>query len=125
VRAVLDISVVLAPAVPHLEDEEVAISVVTLAELHFGVLVTADPRAERLRRLAVLDARSPHCPSTTGWRAATGSWRPPSRRPGGSRAPGSGTCSSRRRRTHTARGSTPRTSTTCRGLEDLVDVVAA
>jgi predicted nucleic acid-binding protein len=43
--------------VPHLEDEEVAISVVTLTELHFGVLVTADPatRAERLRRLAVLE----------------------------------------------------------------------
>jgi predicted nucleic acid-binding protein len=57
VRAVLDTSVVLAPAVPHLKDEKVAMSVVTLAEMHFGVLVTADPatRAERLRRLAALE----------------------------------------------------------------------
>jgi toxin FitB len=56
VRAILDTSVVLAAAVPELP-EELAISAVTLAELHFGVLVTADAntRAERLRRLALLE----------------------------------------------------------------------
>jgi len=55
VRAVLDTSVVLATDVGPL-DGELAISAPTLAELHFGVLVTNEPlvRAERLRRLSVL-----------------------------------------------------------------------
>jgi hypothetical protein len=55
-RTVLDTSVVLATAPPALEGE-LAISAATLAELHFGVLVTSDPqvRAERLRRLAVVE----------------------------------------------------------------------
>lgn len=55
VRGVLDTSVVLAAGVGPLEGD-LAISSATLAELHFGVLVTADAavRAERLRRLAVL-----------------------------------------------------------------------
>jgi len=55
-RAILDTSVVLAAVVPALP-EELAISAATLAELHFGVLVTTQPstRAERLRRLAVLE----------------------------------------------------------------------
>jgi toxin FitB len=55
VRGVLDTSVVLAAGVGPLEGG-LAISTATLAELHFGVLVTADAavRAERLRRLAVL-----------------------------------------------------------------------
>lgn len=54
-KAVLDTSVLLATDVPQLEGE-LAISSASLAELHFGVLVTADPaiRAERLRRLAQL-----------------------------------------------------------------------
>ncbi len=57
-RAVLDTSVVIAHDVPEL-DGELAISAATLAELHFGVLVTAHPatRAERLRRLTVLQHR--------------------------------------------------------------------
>lgn len=57
-RAVLDTSVVIANDVPEL-DGELAISTATLAELHFGVLVTTDPatRAERLRRLTVLQHR--------------------------------------------------------------------
>ncbi len=57
-RAVLDTSVVIARDVPEL-DGELAISAATIAELHFGVLVTTDPktRAERLRRLAVLQHR--------------------------------------------------------------------
>ena len=54
-KAVLDTSVLLATDLPPLEGE-LAISSASLAELHFGVLVTADPaiRAERLRRLAQL-----------------------------------------------------------------------
>ena len=54
-RAVLDTSVVLATDLGPL-DGELAISAATLAELHFGVLVTANPttRAERLRRLSVI-----------------------------------------------------------------------
>lgn len=54
-KAILDTSVLIATDVPML-DGELAISVVSLAELHFGVLVTADAaiRAERLRRLSDL-----------------------------------------------------------------------
>ena len=54
-RSILDTSVLIATDVPELEGE-LAISVASLAELHFGVLVTSDPaiRAERLRRLSEL-----------------------------------------------------------------------
>ena len=57
-RAVLDTSVMIAVDVPPLEGE-LAISAAALAELHFGVLVTADPavRAERLRRLVKFQRR--------------------------------------------------------------------
>ncbi len=51
-KAILDTSVLIATDVPALPGE-LAISAASLAELHFGVLVTtAGPvRAERLRRL--------------------------------------------------------------------------
>ncbi|NAZ76611.1 PIN domain-containing protein [Kineococcus sp. T13] len=54
-RAVLDTSVVIAHDVGPLPGE-LAVSAATLAELHFGVLVTTDDavRAERLRRLSIL-----------------------------------------------------------------------
>ncbi len=57
-RAILDTSVLVdedVSAVPGV----LAISAVTLAELHFGVLVakTTDVRAERLRRLSILQQR--------------------------------------------------------------------
>ena len=57
-RSVLDTSVMIAVDVPPLEGE-LAISAAALAELHFGVLVTADPavRAERLRRLVEFQRR--------------------------------------------------------------------
>ena len=57
-RAVLDTSVLIATDVPELEGE-LAISSASLAELHFGVLVTADAnvRAERLRRLSDLQRK--------------------------------------------------------------------
>lgn len=54
-RAILDTSVVIADTVAPIPGV-LGISVVTLAELHFGVLVakTSEVRAERLRRLSVL-----------------------------------------------------------------------
>ena len=57
-RALLDTSIVVATDVEALEGE-LAISAVTLAELHFGVLVArdGDTRAERLRRLSLLQRR--------------------------------------------------------------------
>lgn len=58
VRAVLDTSVVIATDVEPLAGE-LAISAATLAELHFGVLVARNPeaRAERLRRLSLIQSR--------------------------------------------------------------------
>lgn len=55
-RAILDTSVLLGPD-PGLGDVEAAISAISLAELHFGVLVARSPesRAERLRRLGVIE----------------------------------------------------------------------
>lgn len=57
-RAILDTSVILAGDIGPL-DGELAISAVTLAELHFGVLVAGEQsvRAERLRRLSILQRR--------------------------------------------------------------------
>jgi hypothetical protein len=56
VKAVLDTSVLLATDLAPLEGE-LAISAATIAELRFGVLVTADGaiRAERLRRLSLFE----------------------------------------------------------------------
>jgi predicted nucleic acid-binding protein len=56
VRVVLDTSVVIGPPPVEL-DGELAISAVSLAELHFGVLVATDEnqRAARLHRLSVLE----------------------------------------------------------------------
>jgi len=58
VRAVLDTSVLLGDDLAP-RAGELAISTASLAELHFGVLVASDPatRAERLRRLSVLQQR--------------------------------------------------------------------
>jgi predicted nucleic acid-binding protein len=55
VRAILDTSVVIATDIGPL-DGELAISAITLAEMHFGVLVARERavRAERLRRLMAL-----------------------------------------------------------------------
>ena len=57
-RAILDTSVVIATGISPIPGVQ-AISVATLAELHFGVLVAKDPsvRAERLRRLSALQRR--------------------------------------------------------------------
>jgi predicted nucleic acid-binding protein len=58
VRAILDTNLVIATDVPPLPGD-LAISVATIAELHFGVLVATEPavRAERLRRLSILQRR--------------------------------------------------------------------
>ena len=57
-RAVLDTSVVIADQVAPIPGV-LAISAITLAELNFGVLVatTTEVRAERLRRLSLLQQR--------------------------------------------------------------------
>lgn len=57
-KSVLDTSVLLGPE-PGPLDGELAISSASLAELHFGVLVARadDVRAERLRRLALIEQR--------------------------------------------------------------------
>ena len=55
-RSVLDTSVLVASDVPNLEGE-LAVSAASLAELHFGALVSDDAatRAERLRRLSLIE----------------------------------------------------------------------
>ncbi len=55
-RVLLDTSAIIGAGVPA--GVEAAISVVTLAELHFGVLVATDPdeRARRAQRLGVVEA---------------------------------------------------------------------
>ncbi len=55
-RCVLDTSVLISAEGP--EDTESAISVVSVMELHFGVLVASDPdeRARRVQRLAAVEA---------------------------------------------------------------------
>jgi toxin FitB len=55
VRAILDTSVFIAGGIEPL-DGELAISSITVAEMHFGVLVAKERaiRAERLRRLLLL-----------------------------------------------------------------------
>lgn len=57
-RGLLDTSVVIASDVAPLPGV-LAISAVTLSELHFGVMIarSADVRAERLRRLSALQRR--------------------------------------------------------------------
>lgn len=57
-KAILDTGVLIATDVPALGGD-LAISAASLAELHFGVLVTEDRaiRAERLRRLTTLQRR--------------------------------------------------------------------
>ena len=55
-RSILDTSILVATDVPAI-DGELAVSAASLAELHFGALVTDDPtiRAERVRRLSLIE----------------------------------------------------------------------
>ncbi len=63
-RAVLDTSVLIGEDAPG--EVEAAISVASITELHFGVLVTDDPdeRARRADRLAVVEATFDPLPVT-------------------------------------------------------------
>jgi len=71
-KAILDTSVLIANGVPRLGGQ-LAISAASLAELHFGVLVTTDAvvRAERLGRLSDFSAGSRRFRSTMRWPPAT------------------------------------------------------
>lgn len=55
-RSILDTSVLIAAEIPALEGE-IGVSAASVAELHFGVLVTDDDevRSERLRRLTLIE----------------------------------------------------------------------
>lgn len=55
-RSILDTSVLIASEIPALEGE-LGVSAASVAELHFGVLVTDDDevRSERLRRLTLIE----------------------------------------------------------------------
>lgn len=70
-RALLDTSVLIGEDAPA--EVEAAISVASITELHFGVLVTDDPgeRARRADRLAVVEATFDPLPVTVevarGW----------------------------------------------------------
>lgn len=57
-RAIIDTSVLIGPPIDPIPGV-LAVSAATLAELHFGVLVAKSPdvRAERLRRLSVIERR--------------------------------------------------------------------
>lgn len=59
VAGLLDTSVLISPAPPEERPERAAISAMSLAELHLGVLRarTGEQRAMRLRRLAVIESR--------------------------------------------------------------------
>jgi hypothetical protein len=65
-RVVLDTSVLIGAVVP--DGLEAAISVASLAELHFGVLVATDPdeRARRAQRLGVIEATFDPLPIDAG-----------------------------------------------------------
>lgn len=63
-RAILDTSVLIAAQGPA--EVEAAISVASVTELHFGVLLAADPdeRARRVQRLAAVEAAFDPLPIT-------------------------------------------------------------
>jgi predicted nucleic acid-binding protein len=92
-RGVLDTSVLVSDDVTHLPGE-LAVSVVSLAELHFGVLAAASPeaRARRLAKLSQLQRRFDPLPSTRRWRTATACSLPGSPRSGGRRQDDRWTC---------------------------------
>ena len=71
-RTLLDTSVLISGTAP--EGVEAAISVVSLTELHFGVLVAADPdeRARRVDRLSAVEAAFDPLPVTAAVARAWG-----------------------------------------------------
>ena len=60
-RAVADTSLFIAreagrPSCPYVEDREIAVSIVTIAELEMGVLAAAEPRVRAARLQTLRDA---------------------------------------------------------------------
>ena len=123
-RALLDTSVVIASDVGPL-DGELAISAITLAEIHFGVLVAKEQkvRAERLRRLFVLQRRFDALPMDEAVAASYGQVAAAivdaGRRP---RARSMDLLIAATAHAHAARLYT-RNAEDFRGLEEMVDVV--
>ncbi|EGD53689.1 PilT domain-containing protein [Gordonia neofelifaecis] len=72
-RAVLDTSVLIAPDIVPIPGQ-LAISAISLAELHFGVLVATESRvrSERLRRLLIVEKTFDALPVDDGVAAAYG-----------------------------------------------------
>lgn len=124
-RAVLDTSVVLAVGVAPL-DGDLAISAATLAELHFGILVARDAaaRAERLRRLSILQRQFDALPVDEAVAASYGQLAAAvvaaGRRP---RARAMDLLIAATAHAHSARLYT-RNADDLRGIDELVDVVA-
>lgn len=98
-RGLLDTSVIIA----HTEEDlgtslptETAISVATLAELHFGVLITSDPeiRSQRVQRLGLVEAMFDPLPLDAGVGRAFATVAHAVKTAGGQPAPGSWTSGS-------------------------------
>jgi len=125
VKALLDTSVVVTTDVAPLEGE-LAISAATLSELHFGVLVAADPavRAERLRRLSRVQRSCDALPVDEAVAASYGRLAAAvvavGRQP---RAPTMDLLIAATAHAHNARLYT-RNAADLRGLQDLVEVVS-
>lgn len=125
VRAILDTSVVVSTGVGPLAGD-MGISVVSLAELHFGVLVAQDQdvRAERLRRLLALQREFDPLPVDRAVAASYGQLAAAvvtvGRQP---RARALDLLIAATAHAHTARLYT-RNAADLRGLEDIIDIVA-
>lgn len=122
-KAILDTSVVLATVVDPI-DGDVAVSAITLAELHFGVLVAKEQhiRAERLRRLLKIQRNFDALPLNAAVAASYGKIAAAvvdaGRQP---RARAMDLLIAATAHAHSARLYT-RNSTDFHGLEDLVDI---
>ncbi|AKS32662.1 type II toxin-antitoxin system VapC family toxin [Mycolicibacterium goodii] len=124
-RALLDTSVIIATDVGPL-DGELAISAITVAEMHFGVLVAKTPevRAERLRRLLVLQRTFDALPVDDAVADSYGPVAAAVTRAGRQpRARSMDLLIAATARAHSARLYT-RNAADFAGLDDLVDVVA-
>lgn len=125
-RGILDTSIVIATDVAPI-DGELAVSAVTVAELHFGVLVARERmvRAERLRRLSLLQRRFDALPIDEAVAASYGELAAAvveaGRRP---RARAMDLLIAATAHAHSARLYT-RNAADFVGLEELVDVVSA
>jgi hypothetical protein len=124
-RAILDTSVIIDEGVSPIPGV-LAISAVTLAELHFGVLVarTSDVRAERLRRLSILQQRFDALPVDDAVAASYGRLSAAVVEAG--RQPGAGVTDLLIAATAHAHGARlyTRNPSDLAGLESLIDIVA-